>query len=151
MVVTSGRATRDSVPAVIDEVGVGAGVFDRLNEMGLPVEGYNGGVTANDCEAFVNLRAESYWYLREMFEQDAIDLDPDDEELAAQLCAIKWEVDSRGRVKVERKEDMRRRGLPSPDRADAVAMALVQFEQVVDVASHKKGQLISDGILYKDW
>jgi phage terminase large subunit len=121
------------------------------SEMGLPVEGYNGGAKADDPEMFVNRRAESYWQLREMFEQELIDLDPDDDELAAQLCAIKWEVDSRGRIKVERKEDMRRRGLPSPDRADAVAMALVQYDQVVDVAAHKRGARISDGILNREW
>jgi hypothetical protein len=80
-----------------------------------------------------------------------IDIDPLDEELAAQLCSIKWDIDSRGRVRVERKEDMRRRGLPSPDRADAVAMAFVQYEPLVDVAAHKKGVLISDGILNMEW
>jgi hypothetical protein len=86
-----------------------------------------------------------------MFEQGEIDLDPNDDELAAQLCAIKWDVDSRGRVRVERKEEMRRRGLPSPDRADAVAMALVQHEALVDLAAHRKGRMISDGILSMEW
>jgi hypothetical protein len=137
--------------AVVDEVGVGAGVLDRLAEMGLPVEGFNGGERPDDVEAFVNARAESYWRLREMFEQGAIDLDPVDEELAAQLCSIKWDVDSRGRVRVERKEDMRRRGLPSPDRADALAMALLEHATVVDVAAHKRGGSLNADILGMQW
>ena len=57
----------------------------------------------------------------------------------------------RGRVRVERKEEMRRRGLPSPDRADAVAMALIQHEAFVDIEAHKKGRMISYGILNMDW
>ena len=48
-----------------------------------------------------------------------IDIDPDDDKLAAQLGSIKWGIDSRGRIKIESKDDMRKRGLPSPDRADA--------------------------------
>ena len=46
-----------------------------------------------------------------------------DDKLAAQLGSIKWGIDSRGRIKIESKDDMRKRGLPSPDRADAMAIA----------------------------
>jgi hypothetical protein len=56
-------------------------------------------------------------------EQGEIDIDPDDDKLAAQLGSIKWGIDSRGRIKIESKDDMRKRGLPSPDRADAMAIA----------------------------
>ena len=42
--------------------------------------------------------------------------------LAAQLGSIKWTLDSRGRTKIESKDDMRKRGMPSPDRADTVVM-----------------------------
>ena len=38
--------------------------------------------------------------------------------VAVQLGSIKWGIDSRGKIKIESKEDMRKRGLPSPDRAD---------------------------------
>jgi hypothetical protein len=43
--------------------------------------------------------------------------------LAAQLGSIKWTLDSRGRTKIESKDDMRKRGMPSPDRADTVVLA----------------------------
>ena len=51
--------------------------------------------------------------MRERFEQGEIDIDPYDDKLAAQLGSIKWGIDSRGRIKIESKDDMRKRGLPS--------------------------------------
>jgi hypothetical protein len=108
---------KDFVDAQVDEVGVGAGVYDRLIELNLPVAGYNGGAAAIGKERFVNRRAEDYWTLREIFETGEVDIDPDDDVLAAQLGSIKWTLDSRGRIKIESKNDMCKRGLPSPDRA----------------------------------
>jgi hypothetical protein len=63
-------------------------------------------------ERFVNARVEEYWTLRKRFEQGEVDIDPDDDKLAAQLGSIKWGIDSRGRIKIESKDDMRKRGLP---------------------------------------
>ena len=57
---------------------------------------------------------EDYWTLRERLEQDEVDSDPDDDKRAAQLGSIKWGIASRGRIKIESKDDMRKRGLPSP-------------------------------------
>ena len=51
-----------------DVVVVGAGVYDRLIDLGLPVAPYNGGEAPFDKERFVNARAEEYWNLRELFE-----------------------------------------------------------------------------------
>lgn len=116
--------SRQDTSATIDIVGLGAGVFDRLREQGLSVRAFQGSERATQPERFVNRRAESYWRLRELFQRGAIDLDRDDEELASQLLSIRWFLDSRGRTQIESKDDMRRRGLPSPDRADAVAMAV---------------------------
>lgn len=113
---------KGKVPAVIDVIGVGAGVFDRLSEQNLNVVAFNSSESATNPKKFVNRRAEQYWALRELFHDGAIDLDAEDEELAAQLGSIKWTIDSAGRIKIESKEDMKKRGLPSPDRADAVMM-----------------------------
>ena len=77
---------------------------------------YNGVESPHDKERFVNARAEDYWSLRELFEAEEIDIDELDDVLAAQLGSIKWTIDSRGRIKIESKDDMRKRGLPSPDR-----------------------------------
>jgi hypothetical protein len=65
-------------------------VVDRLAELDLPVVPYNGGGAPIDKEWFVNARAEDYWTLRERFEHGEIDIDPDDDKLAAQLGSIKW-------------------------------------------------------------
>jgi hypothetical protein len=91
--------------------------------------------------------------LRERFEQGEIDIDPDDDKLAAQLGSIKWGIDSRGRIKIESKDDMRKRGLPSPDRADTCAQAFSRRAQGghgVDVESHA-GKSVTGDLMRKAW
>jgi hypothetical protein len=110
--------------AVVDIIGIGAGVYDRLREQGLSVTEYQASERPRQPERFANRRAESYWRLRELLQRGEIDLDPADEELASQLLSIRWFTNSRGLTQIEPKEEMRKRGLPSPDRADAVAMAV---------------------------
>ena len=117
------KGLNDFPTIVVGVVGVGAGVVDRLAELRLPVSGYNGGEAPFDKERFVNARAEDYWTLREIFENGEVDIDELEDVLAAQLGSIKWTLDSRGRIKIESKDDVRKRGMPSPDRADTVAMA----------------------------
>lgn len=126
--------------------------MDRLLELGLPVTPYNGGEAPFDKERFVNARAEDFWTLRELFEGSEIDIDPDDDKFAAQLGSIKWGVDSRGRIKIESKDDMRKRGLPSPDRADTAAMLFSGRAQgrPVDVESHA-GESITGDLMTKAW
>ncbi len=116
------------VPMQVDAVGVGAGVYDNLRAQGLNVVEYSGGRAAVDAKRFVNKRAEDYWNFREALEAGEVDLPPDseDEDLVAQLGSIKWALDSKGRIKIESKDDMKKRGLPSPDRADAVVMAFAR-------------------------
>jgi hypothetical protein len=106
----------------VDGVGVGGGVVDRLAEQGFPVFDMQAGGAPMDRERFLNARAEWSWALRERFEQGDIDLDPDDDELAAQLGTIKYRYTSRGQVQIESKDEIRKRGLPSPDKADAVIL-----------------------------
>jgi hypothetical protein len=109
----------------IDEVGVGAGVVDRLREQGYRVKGINVARTATQSTIFANLRAEGYWKLREMFSAGLITIPPDNQ-LMGELAATRYSYDSLGRVIMESKDDMRGRGLPSPDRADALMMAFLE-------------------------
>jgi hypothetical protein len=142
----------DWVRAIIDVPGVGGGVVDRLAELNLPLVPYNGGEAPIDKERFVNARAEDYWTLRERFEQGEVDIDPDDDKLAAQLGSIKWGIDSRGRIKIESKDDMRKRGMPSPDRADAMAIAFAGRANAapMNVESHA-GESITGDLMTKAW
>ncbi len=109
---------------VVDEVGIGAGVVDRLKEQGYSVRGVNVGSAAQEHEHFANLRAESYWNLRQLLLDGSVAL-PKDNELVVQLAALKYSFNSQGKVLIESKDDMRRRGVPSPDKADALMLAFL--------------------------
>lgn len=113
------------VQAWIDCDGLGVGVYDLLQERKLPVLMYRGSERAKNPNRFINKRAESTWALREAMLDEMIDLDPEDEDLAAQLGQIRYYVDSRGRIGIESKDEMEKRGVPSPDHADAAIMSLV--------------------------
>lgn len=117
------------VPCVVDESGIGGAVVDNLRAKNLNVIGFNGGMTPFDGIRFRNRRAEAYWNLRDVFENDQIDIDPNDEDLINQLQSLKWKVDRNNRIIIESKDDMRRRGLPSPDRADAAMMCFTTLEE----------------------
>ena len=103
----------DWVRAIIDVPGVGGGVVDRLAELDLPVTRFNGGEAPIDEERFVNARAEDYWTLRERFEQGEIDIAPMTTSSPPSSARSSGGIGSRGRIKIESKDDMRKRGLPS--------------------------------------
>ncbi|MGB3552601.1 MAG: hypothetical protein WA993_18110, partial [Candidatus Binatus sp.] len=72
---------------------------------------------------FVNLKACFYQTLADAIERDLVD-GLMDEETIGQLSGILYELDSQGRMKIEAKEKARARGVPSPDRAEALMLAL---------------------------
>ncbi len=121
---------REFKPAAvnIDAIGVGGGVYDRLKELGQTVFEYIASRKARDSEKFANLRAESFWGLRERAEEGRFALDPDDEEATGQLAALKYKIKSSGQIILEPKEDTKKRLGRSPDRADAIAIASVDLE-----------------------
>jgi len=123
-------ALRDTgaTAAKIDAVGIGAGVYDRLREQNAPAVEMQSGAAASNSERFANARAEWWWGLRERFESGDIDIE-DDEDLTAQLASIKYRTNSRGQVLIESKDEMKKRGLPSPDRGDALMLAFAHVEQ----------------------
>ena len=108
----------------IDEIGVGAGVVDRLREQGYQVKGINVARWAHQDKLFANLRAEGYWRLRELFATGTISI-PTDSRLMGELAALRYSYDSQGRIIMESKEAMRQRGQASPDVADALMLAFV--------------------------
>lgn len=121
----------------VDGVGVGGGVVDQLAEnpevtSQWAVLDMQAGMAALDNRRFVNARAEWYWGLREIFQDGDIDIDPTDDDMAAQLGSIKYKHNSRGLLQIESKDDMKKRGLPSPDRADALMLARAHVPVVID-------------------
>ena len=115
----------EQVQLHIDEVGVGAGVVDRLRELGHRVRGINVANRARQERTYLNLRAEGYWTLAERFNTGRISI-PSDNQLIGELAAMRYGYDKQtNRLKIESKDDMRKRGLPSPDIADALMLAFL--------------------------
>ena len=81
----------------------------------------NVALPAYDSERFANRRAELYWNLRERFRTGDIAL-PRDEILLSELTGIRYSHSSTGKIKMESKEEMKKRGGRSPDRADMLAL-----------------------------
>jgi hypothetical protein len=114
----------------IDDAGVGGGVVDRLREQRLPgtILGVNAGSAAdNDPEdRFLNMRSQLWWSVREALYRGEISLSRMDEpaylRLRAELTAPSYRFTSSGRVQIESKDEMRRRGVGSPDLADALCL-----------------------------
>jgi phage terminase large subunit len=112
----------------IDGTGVGAGVVDRLREMGNEVLEVNSAERASEPEQFANLRAEMWWKAREMFAQGLVSLNADDElslELTTPIYFLRL-----GRIQVESKDDIKRRLGRSPDKADAYVIGLHALRQL---------------------
>lgn len=119
--------------AVVDVNGIGAGVYDRLRELGYPVIPFNGGEKAYNPLKFKNRRAESYWEARELFEEGLIDIEESDEDLQAELMETRFKSNSTGQIQIESKEDISARLGRSPDRADAFVMSLQQVALLSNV------------------
>lgn len=104
----------------IDVGGLGAGVVDRLKELVDPdlIVGVNSGSGALDSKKYLNKRAEM-WALGKAWLEDEPCLLPDSDELQADICNTKYTVDSNSRLVIEKKEQMKKRGVRSSDCADA--------------------------------
>jgi hypothetical protein len=124
----------------IDVGGVGAGVYDRLREWGEPyasiVAPINFGSAPFEPPPLdergeptggpANRRAEMWMRSKEWLEDPAGVQVPDSDALHADACGPSYRYDSHTRLVLERKEDMRRRGVPSPDEWDAVALTFAE-------------------------
>ena len=117
----------------IDCIGIGAGVTDRLREMGYEcVEGINVARTANDKERFGNLRAELWAEMRDWLMGELPVQIPDDDALQSDLCSLGYKHRSNGQLLIESKEDLKKRGMPSPDIGDAL---MLTFSYGIDVGN----------------
>jgi hypothetical protein len=127
---------------LVDVIGLGAGVVDRLRELNLPVRGINvAELPALDGHRFSRLRDELWWKAREWFEQRDCTI-PNDEALVDELCGPLYTVTSAGKIQIEPKAHMKRRLGRSPDKADAFCLT---FATTAAVASGGGGYAIRWG------
>ncbi|MBT2490631.1 hypothetical protein J7E96_19350 [Streptomyces sp. ISL-96] len=123
--------TAGMVP-VVDSMGVGGGVVDRLRELGVPVLPYTGAAktkqrTRDGEWGFTNVRSAAYWRMRELLDPafGAELMLPPDDLLLSDLTTPTWDVTTGvpPKIQVERKEDVVARLGRSPDRGDSVVMS----------------------------
>lgn len=128
------RQIQEQVRVKVDAIGVGWGVVSTLKKWGdeqmhnARIVGVNVASSARDSNKFTNQRAEMWWNARTLLqstsEQPAAVRLEIDMRASAQLAGPQYGSDSSGRIKIESKADMKRRGVSSPDRAEAVLLAL---------------------------
>ncbi len=117
--------------AMVDVVGIGAGVVDRLRELNMRVQAFNAAARSHRRDktrelGFINTRAAAWWNLREMLDISAdpqVCLPPDDELLGDLTAPKAGEPMSGGKIKIESKAEIKKRVGRSTDRADAVVQA----------------------------
>jgi len=105
----------------VDVIGVGGGVLDRLLELGLPAAAVNVAEATSIDDQYSRLRDELWFRARKWLEAKACKLHPD-EILIAELCMPKYSFTSTGKIKVESKDEMKKRYPRSPDVADAFVL-----------------------------
>lgn len=130
----------------IDEGGVGAGVVDMVsavfaNNDNVTVVGVNAGSVATNQEKFDRRRDELAWAVRDWLAADGI-LKPN-RELERELVAATYKLTQTGKIKIEPKDELKKRLKRSPDHADALALA------VADETTDDLGPL--GGIVTSDW
>lgn len=104
----------------VDQTGVGAGVLDQLRKTKHPVVGVSFAHSPEDKERFANRRAELWWRVKEWLEIGPV-LEHD-ADLRDDLIAPEYFTTDEGKIQLESKDDMRKRGLASPDLGDALAL-----------------------------
>jgi hypothetical protein len=114
---------------MVDGGGVGGGVVDRLRalhrevfdvQFGAAPDTAAQGANAGVGEKYANKRAEMWGAMRAALRSGCAI--PDDADLAAELVSVEYAFNARDEIQLERKADMKKRGLNSPDQADAAAL-----------------------------
>ena len=121
------------VTIFVDSIGIGAGVVDRLSELGLPVRGINVGESPSDKEGYNRLRDELWFKGREWFETRTVRLCDGCDDLIAELSLPEYKILSNGRQKVDGKDELARKGtVHSPDQADAFLLTLADGRAIAE-------------------
>ncbi|HEX3625157.1 MAG TPA: hypothetical protein VH280_07015 [Verrucomicrobiae bacterium] len=116
-----------------DEGGGGKHICDQLKAMGWPINRVNNGAAPLYCDHYANRAAEMWFEGALKIARREIIL-PDDDDLRAQMLDRKRVPHFRGKLAVESKTDMKKRGVGSPDRADAVFGAMTPIRRIQSVS-----------------
>jgi hypothetical protein len=129
----------------VDAVGIGAGVIDRLRQLGYGSIIFEvlGGDPARDPLVYYNKRAELWGDMLAWLRAGG-SIPANDQELYDDLIGPEYQYDAKGRIQLEKKEDMKKRGLASPDTADALAYT---FASHLAIAEDKKPKTQAE----QDW
>lgn len=104
----------------IDSIGIGWGVVGPLQNQGLPVIGISAAEAAFDPDHYARRRDELWFGMRDWLKEGKL---PNDLELIADLTAPRYKLDERGRYKVEKKAETKKRLKRSPDRGDSANLS----------------------------
>jgi sorbitol-specific phosphotransferase system component IIA len=132
----------------IDVVGIGAGVVDRLRQLGHKIIAVNAGESPSNPGLYVNKRSEMWCLMRDwLVESGCV---PDSKELRNDLVSLTYSFDSNSRYKLERKEDAKKRGVGSPDYGDALALtfAFPVAPGIGRMHGHEVEHTVDDSPLY---
>lgn len=119
----------------VDGGGVGGGVIDKLKSMGFNVNEVNFGGSAEDKNKYANKATEMWDRMRAWMPTGCI---PDTEDLEQELVGREYGFVSNDRLMLEKKSDMKKRGLPSPDIADALALTFATQIARRDTAHYRR-------------
>jgi hypothetical protein len=120
----------------VDVGGLGAGVVDRLKELGHKdlIVAVNAGAKALDAKKYYNKRAEMWGLYRQWLLDEPCQI-PDNDALHADSCGIRYKVDSNSRLVMEQKAEMKKRGVRSSDCADALCLTFAYPESALKDSS----------------
>ena len=129
---------RDRLVALaVDAIGIGYHLGGSLTaDYGARVVLVNVGVPSRFPGRFANLKAELYWALRERFQEG--DIGGDFDALTqAQLASLRYQHTLRGLIEIESKDDARKRGVRSPDRAEALMLCYAPVAEALRPTSYQ--------------
>jgi len=120
----------------IDTIGVGAGVYDRMKQLGLACHDVNVQRTPLFPNKFSNIRAEAYWGLKDWIRRGG-KLIPSGQDSWKQLKDIRYKANNQGKIQIISKDQLRSQGVHSPDLADSIMLTFARPEMKFSFKPYK--------------
>lgn len=141
------RENKEFDAVYVDVIGMGSGVVDRLQEMGVPAFGINVAESpsgANDGR-FMRLRDQLWWAVREWFSGHGCRIEPGltlCDQLIAECSGVRYNLTSAGKTVIESKDDMKKRGMASPNLADSLCLTFAPGKEVSVVQTRARARKV---------